>query len=86
VDITTLLLYVLMMVTAWPVGWALAWLTREELVSGKKWFKMIIYALVIVLAIVLLVWRDVPMSLALIYMILVTAVSLYKGNDKKFVK
>ena len=74
------------MLTAIPVGWFLAWLTKDELVSGRKWFRIIFYVLVIVLVVVVLVWKDTPTSMALGYMILVTAMSLFLGKNKKFVK
>jgi len=82
----TILLYVLVFATAIPVGWLLAWLCKDELVDGRKWFMRIGYILVIILIVAVLVWRDVPIVLSLSYMIVVTAVSLYKSNDKKFVK
>ena len=106
-----ILLYIAMMATAWPVGWALAWLCKEELVSGGRWFKRIIYVLLgigIITVVLLLLGlmgliglmgltgisvfafvepsMCITILLTIVYMILITAVSLYKGKDKKFLK
>lgn len=81
-----ILFNILVLITAIPVGWFLAYLTRDELVSGKKWFKLILYILILILVIVILIWRDTSISFALGYMIIVTLVSLYLGKNKKFVK
>ena len=85
-EIIQILLHIGIMLTAIPIGWLLAWLTRDELVDGKRWFNLIIYALILILIVMFFVWRDISIILALIYMVVVTVVSLYKGGDKKFTR
>ena len=48
----TILLSIIILLTAIPVGWLLAWLFNDELVDGKKWFYVILYSLVIILIVV----------------------------------
>ena len=80
------ILYVLILLTAIPVGWALAWLTKDELVVGRKRFFRIIYILLVILVVLILIWREVPVLLSLVYLIIITSISLWKSGDKKFVK
>jgi len=79
------LIYAVILLSALPVGWVLAWLCKEELVDGKKWFKLMIVSFIVLGGVSFIVFRDLPIALSLGYMVLVTGVSLFKGNDKKFI-
>jgi len=84
--INIILLNIAILLTAIPVGYVLAWLCRDELVDGRKWFKMIIYILVILLIVFLLVYKDASILFSLMYMLIITYISLFKSKDKGFVK
>ena len=43
-EILKLLVGVLFLCLAWPVGNFIAKITKEELISGKKYFKIILFA------------------------------------------
>ena len=66
-----------------PSGFLIAWLCREELVQGRAWFKIIIF-LSIIIAILSFVMMNIPVSLTMIFMIIVSLISLGKSFDKKW--
>lgn len=80
-EILSAILYLLAMATAIPVGLFLAWLCDDEIVDGQKWFRIILYFLVLVGIVFLFVYQNIPMLLSLVYMIIVTCVSIFKGRD-----
>lgn len=80
-----ILLNILILLTAIPVGYFLAWLCKDELVDGRKWFKIILVCLFVCLVLFLIFYRNLNAILAVVYMIIVTFISLLKGQDKKFV-
>lgn len=82
---TTFIINLVVLLTAIPVGLFLAYLTKEELVPGRKWFIVILYTLIIVLLVFLLAYRDIPIILALVYMIIVTYMSFFKSKNPKFI-
>lgn len=84
-ELLQVLLYVVIMATALPAGWLLAWLCHDELVDGKKWFYIIFYGLIALLIASLLFYRKLSAILSLAYMMIITIISLWKANDKKFV-
>ena len=81
---------VLILLTAFPVGYLLAKLTREELISGRFWFSMIILVAIITAVINLSFIKDFEFRLVnvltLLYITIVSCISLWKSFDKKFVK
>ena len=80
-----ILIYLVVLLTALPIGLMLAWLCKEELVDGRKWFNLMIISFILLGIISFVVFRDMPIVLSFSYMVLITGVSLYKGKDKKFV-
>ncbi len=78
------LLITILLILALPIGYLLAYLTRDELVKGRKYFKLIIL-MSSVLAVIFLFFNSI-VSLGLIFMSLVTLISLAKSYDKRFVK
>lgn len=78
----TIALYLGLMLTALPIGIFLAWLCKDELRAGRKWFFVILYSLVISILVFLLVWSNVPILLSLSYMVIVTFVSLFKSVNQ----
>jgi len=84
--IITILLNIFILLTAVPAGYFLAWLCKDELVDGRKWFKIILYCLFVILIGVLIFYRSLNVILAVVYMIIVTFIALWKGKDKKFLR
>lgn len=79
-ELISILVDVLILITAIPVGLFLAWLCSDELKDGKKWFRLIFYALVLIGIVFLLVYRNILILMSLAYMVIITAVSLWKGK------
>lgn len=79
------LLDIVLLLTAIPVGYFLAWLCKDEIIY-RKWMNLILYCLIIVGIVYSLIYFDINIILAFIYMIIITLVSIYKSKDKKFLK
>jgi uncharacterized membrane protein YoaK (UPF0700 family) len=79
-----ILLTSLILILAFPVGYLLAWLCRDELVSGRRWFKLLAFLSLIFAAIFL--FFNLTISLSLFFIFIVILISLKKGYDKKWVK
>jgi hypothetical protein len=84
--IIQIVLYVLILATAFPIGLLLASLTREELEPGRKWFFIILYSMVGFIVVLLVIKRHIPSILAIVYMAIVVWVSILKGKNKKFIR
>ena len=67
-----------------PLGYLLAYLTRDELVDGRKYFKLISF-LCSLMALIFLFF-SLTIALTLVFMSIVSSVSLVKSYDKKFIK
>lgn len=70
---------VLILLTAIPAGLLVAWLTKEELRDGRKWFKLII-ALSLAGSVVFLVLKNEAVTLTLVYIAIATSMSLKKKH------
>jgi len=86
IQIIQTLIIALILASAFPVGFLLAYLCREELVPGRKWFKMISWACLAVIFILLVAYRDYSVILTLAYISIISLVSVHKSFDRKFVK
>jgi len=80
-----MLLEIILLILAVPVGFLLAWMARDELVQGRKWFKILI-----IVGVVLGIWfyltgLDVE-SFSSFFVAIVSLVSYVKSFDKKWVK
>lgn len=73
------------LILAVPVGCLIAWMARDELITGRKWFKA-----VIVISFLAGVWffltKIFYITLTSFFIIIVAFISLIKSYDKKFVK
>lgn len=80
-----MLLEIITLTLAIPTGYLLAYLTNDELVAGRKWFKAII-----VVSVLLGIWFYLTghyyISWTSAFIVIVTFVSLIKSYDKKFTK
>ena len=84
----SVILVLVILITSLPLGYLLAWLTKEELVSGRKYFLWLIITSFIALVVVLMINIESKSAilLALIYIAITSGVSLLKSYDKKFVR
>ena len=77
---------VLLLILAFPIGYYIAYLCSDEILQIRKW----IYALIIVCGIALissffLSEIDISVSATLLFIILVSLVSIWKSYNKKFI-
>ncbi|MBM3234120.1 hypothetical protein FJZ19_03425 [Candidatus Pacearchaeota archaeon] len=79
-----LTLLVLILLTSFPAGYLLAHLCRDELVPGRKWFKLISVVSLLTALIMLFVYKNFPVILTLIYICIISLISLYLSYNKKF--
>jgi len=81
---------IILVLLAFPVGYLLAYLARDELIAGKKYFKMVIVAgIVSIVCFIIFEIEDKlrnSLTLTVIFIIIVSLISLIKSKDKKFVK
>ena len=81
---------ILILLTSIPLGYLLAFLTKEELVISRKYHLILIILSLISIPITFLINIAENMKLTIIYTLLyialATSVSLYKSYDRKFVK
>ena len=81
------LLYVLILVLAFPTGYLLAWLAKDELVDGRKWFILIaIISVIAQIPVALLVETKLPAILTLLFLSIISLVAVWKSYDKKWVR
>ena len=84
------LLYVLILILAFPVGYLLAWLARDELVTWKKWY--ILLAVVSVIAAIPVAFLQslslikLPVILTLFFIAIISLMAVWKSHDKKWTK
>ena len=83
------LLIIIGVLLAFPAGYLLAYLCRDELVAGRIYFKLIA-GICIVLIFVFLLLIDIKdkfvIVFSLIFIGIVSLISLNKSYDKKFVR
>ena len=68
-----------------PAGYGLAWLARDELVQGRKWF-VVICLICSILAIFSFFVQQIAMGFSLISIGIVAYISYKKSFDKRFTK
>ena len=76
---------VIILILAFPVGYLIAYWTRDELIQGRKWFKMIIIASILGGFWFFIIGEDY-ISLTLIFILISTFISYLKSHDKKWTK
>lgn len=80
------ILLFIILATAFPLGYLLAWICRDELVNGRRYFKIIMRASVILVWVLALAWNNLAVTGTLAYIAIVSYISLAKSWDKKFVR
>jgi len=76
---------IILTLLAIPSGYLLAWMTKEELVVGRKWFVRII-----ILGVIVGGWAALTGNYSIfwtcLFIVIVSFISYFKSFDKKFVK
>jgi hypothetical protein len=85
ITILKLILNLLVLLTSLPVGYFLAWLCKDEIIY-RKWMFIIFYSFIFVFLICFIFVDSLSILFSLIYMILVTIVSITKSKNKKFLE
>lgn len=82
------LLYALILLCAFPTGYFLAWLARDELVTGRMWFSLLAAASLIAAVVLSLTNFSLKFLsiLTLFFIIIISLVAVWKSYDKKWVK
>lgn len=82
------LLYALILLGGFPVGYLLAWLARDELVAGRRWFLVLaVVSLLVAVAVSFTGFYLKPVVIiSLFFIIIISLVGTWKSYDKKFIK
>jgi len=83
-QITQLLFEILVLILAFPAGYLLAYLCRDELVTGRKWFRLL--ALISGWVGVFFLFFNFTIAFSLFFIAIVSLISYEKSKDRKWVK
>ena len=85
-----IIISIAVLLLALPLGYLLAWLTREELVQGRLAFTMIMAASIVIIIALLFVSLEINLKFsfvfALLFIFIASSISMWKSYDKKFTK
>ncbi|MFH1290751.1 MAG: hypothetical protein ABIH92_05065 [Nanoarchaeota archaeon] len=81
-----MLIELVVLILAIPVGFLIAYLANDELVAGRRWFVGIILLSVIVALWFVLTEGESAITWTCTFVIIVAAISLWKSFDKKWTK
>ncbi len=80
-----MLIEIIILILGIPVGYLISWLAKDELIEGRKWFKIVIIA-----SFILGVWffltDSVAIAFTLFFICIFSFVSYHKSFDKKWTK
>ena len=79
-----MILELIIMMLAIPSGYLIAWLARDELVAGRKWFYILIFLSVVVWVVFYFKGKEYA-SWTSGFIIIVSFISLMKSKDKKWI-
>ncbi|HIG52080.1 hypothetical protein CXT76_00160 [Candidatus Parvarchaeota archaeon] len=80
-----MILNIFFILLAIPSGFLIAWLARDELVSGKKYFRILI--IVSILGAIGGIFYDLTyLSLTFVFYLIISLISLIKSEDQKWTK
>ena len=78
-----ILIAIIILVLAIPVGFLIAWLCRDELIEGRVWFRILV-----IVGVLGGLWfyltGNTVISLTLFFIAIVALVSYIKSSDKKW--
>jgi hypothetical protein len=75
-----IILYLVVLATALPVGLFLAWLCEDELVNDRKYFLLFSYFLLIVSIILFFFYFKLGIILAILYTIIILWILIRRGR------
>lgn len=84
-DLIKLILSIVIIVLAIPVGYLLAYLCKDELVKGRKWFRHLITSSIILSA-ASFFYGFPEFSITFLFILIVSWISYVKSVDKKWLK
>jgi ABC-type Fe3+ transport system permease subunit len=84
-NLIKLILCVVIIILAIPVGYLLAYFCKDELVKGRKWFRHLITGSIIISA-ASFFYGFSEIAVTFLFILIVSWISYVKGSDKKFVK
>ncbi len=76
---------IVLLILAIPSGYLIAWMAKDELKDGQRWFRVLFIASVLLAGLFYLL-GDSLISLTCLFISIVGLVSLMKSNDKKWTK
>ena len=82
-ELLNLILTLILLVLSIPTGFLIAYMARDELVQGRKWFITLIL-LSLFTGIVLLIARSYAGVLACLFIVMVALISYKKSFDAKW--
>lgn len=68
-----------------PAGYLIAWLARDELMTGRKWFKILIFISAFLFGFFLL-GEQIYAAWTALFILIVSFISLIKSWDKRWTK
>ncbi len=77
-------LIVIILILGFPIGYFLAWLCRDELKVGRKYF--MILTIISFISGLALLFFSLGIGFSLLFISIVTSVSYFKSKDKKFIR
>jgi len=84
------ILLILVLVSAFPLGYLLAWLCRDELKAGRIYFRILEILSIILMIFIFFLNINFKLKasliLSLFFIILIILISKIKSYDKKFIK
>ena len=80
-----MLIEIILLLLAFPIGYFIAWLANDELIAGRKWFIAII-CLFSAIGISSLFIGTYYVTLTSLFIVIMSSVSLIKSKDSKFTK
>ncbi len=81
-------IYIVILLLAFPAGYLLAYLARDELVLGRKWF--VLLSVVSLISAVIISFTNLELKfliiLSLFFIIIISLIAVWKSHDLKWVK
>ena len=78
------LLYLLILLCAFPTGYLLAWLARDEIVAGRKYFIVLaVLSIVSIVPVYFFLQIKLPVIMTLFFIAIISLIALWKSCDKK---
>ncbi len=74
---------VITLILSIPAGYWIAWLCRDELIDGRKWFRLVI-VVSILLTVIFFLLGNYSVALTMSFIFIVTLISLMKSFDKSW--